>query len=78
MECKSGRHEWTAPLDAGRCCSAYWRREVRPRDEAGDLDPRGRIYGETGLVHGWVKTEAGREFDRAVAALAGYLNMGRE
>jgi hypothetical protein len=61
MKCKSGRHEWADPIDAKRCCSAWWRREVRARGQEGDLDPEGRHVVPcegTILVYGWAPTMA--------------------
>jgi len=29
MKCRSGKHEWTDPEDAARCCDPRWRRDLR-------------------------------------------------
>ena len=54
-KCQSGRHHWTDPRDAARCCSPEWRRELRIWGDHDDLDPEGRRYDPQGFVHGWVK-----------------------
>ncbi len=52
--CRSGRHVWSDPLDAERCCSPRWRWVVRYRHSAADIDPRGRRDDGTCLVYGWM------------------------
>ncbi len=60
MKCRSENHEWTDPLCAERCCSGEYRREMRHRDDAGDLLPEGRTYRrDLPFVYGWVRTEGG-------------------
>ncbi len=60
MKCQSGKHEWTNPASAERCCSPHWRRELRPHAgphaDTDGLDPEGRVYvhGEP-MVRGWVR-----------------------
>jgi hypothetical protein len=62
MRCNGGRHEWTDEVDAERCCSPRWRREMRPRGQEQDLDPEGRrrvVIERTAIVvYGWVPVEA--------------------
>jgi hypothetical protein len=73
MRCKSGKHEWTEALDASRCCSAYWRRDMRMRGQEDDLDPAGRQVVTAGgvvFVWGWVATEDGRELAEGLAGIA--------
>jgi len=55
--CRSGRHVWTDPLDAERCCSPEWRRMVVFSHQSDRLDPLGRVRDDVGLIHGWVPLE---------------------
>ena len=49
MKCASGKHEWTDPDDAAKCCNGY-HRETR----VGSLD--GRLW----FAHVWVKNDEGK------------------
>jgi hypothetical protein len=70
MKCRSGRHEWADGLDASRCCSPHWRREMRGRDREDDLDPLGRhviTAGGVVFVYGWVLSDFGRRLNEGLA-----------
>jgi hypothetical protein len=62
--CRTGRHYWSEPLDATRCCSGEWRRALRMRGDEQDLDSRGRrivcAQGRT-WVAGWLPAAAATE-----------------
>jgi hypothetical protein len=73
MRCKSGKHEWIDALDASRCCSVSWRRDMRMSGQEDDLDPAGRQVVTAGgvvFVWGWVPTEDGRELAAGPAGIA--------
>jgi len=42
VKCRSGKHEWTAEVDARRCCDPAWTRVIVPARDAHQLDPDGR------------------------------------
>ena len=54
--CHTGKHGWTDPANAERCCSGEWVRVQRPVNDCEDLDKAGRVYLH-GLpfVHGWIR-----------------------
>ncbi len=59
MRCRSGNHEWIDELDATRCCSPEFRREMRAVEDADDLLPEGRTYrADLPFVYGWVRVPA--------------------
>ena len=54
--CRTGKHGWTDPVNAERCCSGEWERVLRPVNDAEDLDKEGRVYQHsTPFVYGWIK-----------------------
>lgn len=63
MKCLSGKHEWSDPTSAQRCCAPAWRRVLRRSDEVTPGEaPDGAIYvdGES-LVWVWCReSEPGR------------------
>jgi hypothetical protein len=70
MKCRSGKHEWSDPIDASRCCCCYWRRVMVPRGEEETLDRHGRhpiTCDGFVFVYGWVQTEDGRKLTTALS-----------
>jgi hypothetical protein len=65
MQCKGGKHEWSAAIDAQRCCSAEWQRiTILPGERVRDIlasDPRvasdGINYAPDGFRFAWVRVE---------------------
>ena len=54
MKCQSGKHEWTDPVSAERCCSKDWHRTRRAVKDVDELDPQGRFHCGNGIWAGWV------------------------
>ena len=54
--CRTGKHGWTDPINAERCCSGEWERVSRHVDDIADLDEDGRVYQyHTPFVRGWIR-----------------------
>ena len=54
--CRTGKHGWTDPVNAERCCSGEWERVSRHIDDIADLDTEGRVYQfNTPLVRCWIR-----------------------
>ena len=60
--CRTGKHGWTDPVNAERCCSGEWERVSRHVDDIADLDTEGRVYQfNTPLVRGWIRPPATKQ-----------------
>lgn len=57
MKCQSGRHEWTDPIGAERCCDPDWTRELRfgyaDMIEGDDDEGITVVHGGGGLMYVW-------------------------
>ena len=56
--CRTGKHGWTDPINAERCCSGEWIRVMRHIHNTADLDTDGRVYlyGDPQTVYGWIRS----------------------
>lgn len=61
MKCYSGKHEWSDPTSAQRCCNPRWSRELRygMSDLQPDDDHHGIVvvHGGGGLIKVWRRLE---------------------
>ena len=61
MKCQSGKHDWTDPRDAARCCSGAWARRLVPWGENPSyLDPetvRFHVSPDGSYYTGWARVD---------------------